>query len=140
MIYLDTSVLVTALTTEAATKRVQSWLKERENYQLCISPWVMTEMYSALAMKLRLGIIVQDERERILDEFGYLQRTQFKQLEINHAHFKTAGRYAAQYQLALRAADALHLAIAADNGASLCTLDQRLFDAANALGIKSLMP
>jgi uncharacterized protein len=140
MIYLDTSVLVTALTTEPATGRVQLWLKERERHHLCISPWVVTEMQSALAMKLRLGIIVQDERERILDEFGYLQRTQFSQVEINHAHFRAAGGYAAQYKLALRAPDALHLAIASDNGATLATLDQRMFAAAQALDISSEMP
>jgi hypothetical protein len=39
----------------------------------------------------------------------------------------------------LRAGDALHLAICADHGATLCTLDRRLGDAASALGVKSML-
>ena len=38
-----------------------------------------------------------------------------------------------------RAADALHLAICADHGATLCTLDRRLADAGPALGVKTTL-
>jgi uncharacterized protein len=37
----------------------------------------------------------------------------------------------------LRAGDALHLAICADQGATLCTLDRRLSDAGSKLGVKT---
>jgi len=37
-----------------------------------------------------------------------------------------------------RAADALHLAICADHGATLCTLDRRLSEAGPALGVKTM--
>ena len=46
-----------------------------------------------------------------------------------------AARLADQYVLGLRSADALHLAIASDHGATLSTLDQRLATAAGALGL-----
>ena len=39
MIYLDTSLLVTALTAEPDTTRVQAWLAKREAGALCISDW-----------------------------------------------------------------------------------------------------
>jgi predicted nucleic acid-binding protein len=39
----------------------------------------------------------------------------------------------------LRAGDALHLAICATHGATLCTLDQRLSDAGSALGVEAML-
>jgi len=36
--------------------------------------------------------------------------------------------------------DALHLAIAGDKGATLCTLDRRLAEGGLALGVNTLMP
>ncbi len=140
MIYLDTSVIVSSLTTETATSRVQAWLRTKGTERFCISPWAITEIHSALGMKLRLGIITADQRTRIIDEFEHLKRQKLDLLDVENAHFFTAASYVSQHHLALRAADALHLAIAADNGASLCTLDQRLYDAGKALGIDTMMP
>ena len=39
----------------------------------------------------------------------------------------------------MRAGDALHLAICADHGATLCTLDRRLAEAGPALGVKATL-
>jgi uncharacterized protein len=140
MIYLDTSVLVSSLTAEPATSRVQAWLRTKASERLCISPWVITEINSALAMKLRLGIVTAAERTRIIHEFEYLKRQKLDLLEVQNVHFFTAASYVSHHQLKLRAADALHLAIASDNGASLCTLDQVLFDAGKTLGLPAVMP
>jgi len=48
--------------------------------------------------------------------------------------FRAAARFCDQSELNLRAGDALHLAICANHGASLCTLDRRLAEAAPARG------
>jgi uncharacterized protein len=53
--------------------------------------------------------------------------------------FRTAARFADQHALGLRAGDALHLAICADHGATLCTLDRRLSEAGPALGVKTIL-
>ncbi len=74
MIYLDTSVLVSSLTAETATSRVQAWLRTKDSERLCISPWIITEINSALGMKLRLGIVTVDERTRVINEFEHLKR------------------------------------------------------------------
>ena len=50
-----------------------------------------------------------------------------------------AARFADQYELGLRAGDALHLAICVDHGATLCTLDRRLSGAGSALGVKTML-
>jgi predicted nucleic acid-binding protein len=41
--------------------------------------------------------------------------------------------------LGLRAGDALHLAVCAERGATLCTLDRCLSDAGSALGVKIML-
>ena len=53
--------------------------------------------------------------------------------------FRTAARFVDQYALGLRAGDALHLAICADHGVTLCTLDRRLSETGPALGGKTTL-
>jgi hypothetical protein len=56
-LYLDTSLLVAALTNETETGLMQAWLGEQEPSGLAISDWVITEFSAVLSMKLRSGQI-----------------------------------------------------------------------------------
>lgn len=58
---------------------------------------------------------------------------------VTRAHFQAAPRFADQFGLGLRAGDALHVAVATEMGATLCTLDKRLADAPVALGVNAEM-
>ena len=57
MLYLDTSLLVAALTNEQETERIQGWLGQRAEGDLAIHYWVATEFSSALSIKPRAGHI-----------------------------------------------------------------------------------
>jgi uncharacterized protein len=139
MLYLDTSLLVAALTNEAETGRIQSWLGQQTEDDLAISDWAVTEFSSALSIKLRAGRIEPAHRAESLAVFTRLTTESFAIVPVSRLQFRTAARLANQHALGLRAGDALHLAICADHGATLCTLDRRLDDAGSALGIKTML-
>jgi predicted nucleic acid-binding protein len=140
MLYLDTSVLVAAMTEEPHTERIQTWMAAQDPRALIISEWVVTEFSAALSIKLRTLQIEPNVRSNVLADFKILTTDSIPILPVSRAHFYAAAKFADQYSLGLRAGDALHLAIAADHGATLCTLDRRQAEAGAALGVKSLLP
>ena len=139
MLYLDTSLLVAALTNETETERMQRWLGQQQANELAISDWVVTEFSSALSIKLRAGQIDENQRAEVLSLFTRLATDSLAVVPVSRLEFRTAARFADQHALGLRAGDALHLAICTDHGATLCTLDRRLANAGSALGVKAML-
>ena len=138
-LYLDTSVLVCALTNEAETSCIQAWLATQDPAQLIVSDWVVTEFSSALSIKLRTGQIALADRAAALTMFTRLLADSLEVAPIERDQFRAAARFADQHGLGLRAGDALHLAICSDHGATLCTLDRRLAEAGVQLGVATLL-
>lgn len=139
MLYLDTSLIVAALSNEVATDRAQTWMAAQDPAELLISDWTITEFSSAMSIKIRTGQITLDQRAAALAMFSRLMAETFTIIPIGPAQYRTAARFVDQHGLGLRAGDALHLASAADQGAVVYTLDQRLAEAGPALGVPTHM-
>ncbi|OJG00113.1 type II toxin-antitoxin system VapC family toxin [Pararhizobium antarcticum] len=139
MLYIDTSVLVAALTAEARSSDIQIWLSEQSPGELAISDWTITEFSSALSIKMRTGQLALDQRNRSLAGFSRLISESFDVFSISAFHFRAAARLADRFSLNLRAGDALHVTIALEHGATLCTLDQRLAAAGPEIGAATML-
>lgn len=140
MIYVDTSVLVAALTRESETSRVQAWLQAQIPSELAISDWVTTEISSALALKVRTGQLDSHQRALVLSKYRSLAQETFQTFVVTPGHFRLAAAFTDQFALGLRSGDALHLAVASDFGMKVCTLDHRLAQAGVRLGICMVDP
>lgn len=137
MFYVDTSVLVAALTRERRTSEMQNWLADQLPGELAISDWVITEFSSALSMKVRTGALETSQRADVLASFGEIVEKSLIVLSISPLDFRTAARYADQHATGLRAGDALHLAVAANHGGKIQSLDQGQVDSARKLGVSA---
>lgn len=88
-----------------------------------------------MEIELRAGQITLEQRAAALAMFNKLVAESFTLLAVTDAHFRTAAKFVDQYTLGLRAGDALHLATAAEHGATVHTLDQRLAAAGPMPGV-----
>ena len=139
MLYLDTSLLVSLYAKEPESERVERWMVDQEPASLAISQWVLTEVSSAFSLKLRrdeLSAVSRDDAIAAIERFA---SGSMRMLPIFNGHFRSAGAFARNHKIGLRAGDALHLAIAADHNADICTRDFKFWQAATTLGYAARM-
>jgi len=134
MLYLDTCVLLAALTPEAHTPAAIQVLQDT-SAPLAISPWCTTELHSALGLKVRTAALSHAQAEAVLHIYQRSLEPALLMLEVDPSDFRHANACLRRWPSGLRAADALHLAIAAGRGATLCSLDTALVAAADELGL-----
>lgn len=129
MIYLDTSVLGALFFREPGAARLLGRLEPLHREGLLVSAWTLTEMASVGGIKQRTGAIDAATRQQALAHFQRFVSAELRTVEIEPVDFRSATVFI-EAPPALRAGDALHLAIAHRLGARLASLDRRLNEAA----------
>ena len=139
MFYLDTSLLVTALSNESQTVQAQRWLAEQASRGLVTSQWTVSEFASALALKRRIGHLQQDDVEATQHLWHLLRRKSLVVHPVEAKDFDRAAELVFLSRTALKAGDALHLAVIERIGAILASRDKGMIEAAMSLGIVAVL-
>jgi hypothetical protein len=134
-VYADSSLLVSAFTTEAASEAARASIAGLPEGALFTSRWCQTEVASALALKARRGELPTQLWAQILHRISDLLVGAATFVPIHDALFLAAGEMIERSALPLRGPDALHLAIAQSGGASVWTLDKEMAAAGQAFGL-----
>ena len=134
MIYLDTSVLGAIFFREPGAANLVARIESQRKAKLMISAWTLTEMASIGGIKQRTGAIDAETRQQAIANFQRFASGNLVTVEIDPADFRTAA-VLIESPTALRAGDALHLAIARRLGARVASLDLKLCSAIKTLGL-----
>jgi predicted nucleic acid-binding protein len=129
-LYLDTSLLVAALVHETGTDTAVRFLQDHAQQLWMISPWVSTELASALALQVRRGAITLQESQKAWQRFGVLRAHRLQALPLVVEDFEAAARLCLAQVPPLRAGDALHLALCQRLNLQLASFDLGLCKAA----------
>jgi uncharacterized protein len=134
MRYIDTSVLITMVSPENSSERAEKWFDVNRE-PLLISDWSIAEFASALAKKLRIGVITKDERDHAEQWFGRFIEDGATVLPVSRANFRRAAQLSRDAGQPLQSPDALHLSVAEERGAILMTLDVVQAESGKGAGI-----
>lgn len=134
MLYIDTCVLLAVLMPEVHSASATEFF-EQAKAPLAISSWSVTELHSALGLKVRTMALSHSQAEAVLQGFERSLVPGLLVLELEPQDFRNANACLRGWSTSLRAADALHLAIASGRGAMLCSLDAPFVAAAQQLGL-----
>lgn len=136
MIYLDTSFLTPLFREEATSRKVADFVSRQSAGTLAVSKWTGVEFASLVSRDVRMGMLTAAEGRLLVDEFGSVVASSLFVFAPNSYDFELAGEYVANFATQLRAPDALHLAVAHNNGVEfVATLDEGMLSAAKRLKI-----
>lgn len=136
LVYLDTSVVLSLHVVDVHTAEVTNFM-QKSRHKFAVSPWLRAEAASALGIMVRrkdLSATLANQAFKDIQTFCDSTQT----LPITAAAYDLATRWMLDFDLGLRAGDALHLAIAKLGKAQLLTCDKLLGKAGNKLGVKVL--
>jgi predicted nucleic acid-binding protein len=137
--YLDASALVSLVFTD---NRLATFVELvfRQKAQLLMSDFGRAEFASAVSIRVREGSLPKAEAAELLDWFDDWQPSAIRLVRMRSSDLRDATEFVQQFELKLRAPDALHIAVARRLGASLVTFDRRQAAAAVSLGLTVVGP
>jgi uncharacterized protein len=137
--YLDASVMLPILIKEPASAVVDAFMSAVQQ-EPWVSDFAAAEVASAVSRLVRTGRLQATDGTASLSDFDVWRAAMTRAAEIHAADVRLAGAYVRRFDLALRAPDALHLAIARRLDVALVTLDRRMAAAARELGVAVEVP
>ena len=133
--YFDTSLIAPLYRSESLTDVAEAL---QEQYRPVISLLTEVELASTLARWVRMGEVSREQAAEIDRVFAEdLRLGTFECAELGERQYWQARNWLQRRSTSLRALDALHLAVAAEQGWPILTADRQLHNAAQALGCKS---
>lgn len=137
--YFDASVVVPYLMAEPHSEAVIAFMAENDR-TLQVSDFVVAEVSSAVSRLVRMRTLDAHTADGVLHDLDDWIDTTTAPIEVEGADVREATALVRQFDLKLRAPDALHIAICRRIGARLVTLDINLATAAHRLGLPCINP
>lgn len=131
--YLDPSFIVCLFVRQRMTERAETWLGANE-LTLIVSDFGAAEVSSAVSRLVRQRELSQNEAERVLLRFDRWRISSTVHRLTSPGDIAACERLVRRFELKLQAPDALHIAIALGDGATLVTFDERQAQAMAGLG------
>ena len=136
MLYFDTSFLAPLILQESSSTKIEAFFAKLKADELYVSHWTRVEFASLIAREVRMGALAAPDALLAIAQFDDLVTESFQVLAPAVADYELAKAFIQHFATKLRAGDALHLAIASNQGAkSLYTLDAGLLNAAKLLKV-----
>ena len=132
--YVDTCVLVSLFHNDSGYPAAEAWLAQIKGRELWISHWVLLEFASATALRQRRGELETSRIEALQVALEQFRNEQLGMLEPRGDDFLLARSWVQDCaNSGLRAAEALHLAVAHRHALTLVSADRTLVTAAQQL-------
>ena len=133
--YFDTSLVVPLYRSEPLTVTAEAL---QQQYHPVISLLTEVELAATVARWVRTRELTEDQGKSVDKTFAEdLRLNVFERAEPGEREYWRARTWLQQRSTSLRTLDALHLAVAAENGWPLMTADRQLHQAARALHIET---
>ena len=141
MVYADTSALVALFARERRGEALRQWLDANPIAGYRISDWGVTEVASALSIKVRRAELNLGHLTQAWQAFGDACDTLLKVESVTAEDFSNAASLCLDPDTGLRSGDALHLAIALRLECSaMISYDDTLNRNAQACGLAVIAP
>ncbi|MBX9876349.1 MAG: type II toxin-antitoxin system VapC family toxin [Beijerinckiaceae bacterium] len=132
--YFDPSVLVSVFVSQRTTERAVNWLTGR-TASVVVSDFAGAEYASAISRLLRTRELDHQAAASALHDYDvWLASSGTTRRLTSAGDIAACERLVRRFELKLQAPDALHIAIALGDGATLVTFDERQAQAMAGLG------
>jgi predicted nucleic acid-binding protein len=137
-VYLDASFLVSLYSTDAFSQRAIAFLRATKPV-LVVSDFAAAEFASAISKRVRVSQMTDSEGRRAIADFDTSAPQAMQRIHLETTDLAAADAYLRRFELKLRTADAINVAIAQRVGSELATFDARMVAVAQSIGLATVV-